>query len=220
VVAVVRETSVGSSEEVTRDRLLGLDNYETITQNLFHSGQVAPIRNWVHGSVLDVGAGHGRFSIGNPSTFSLDIERRSLRRGLDLGNISRGIVGTALRLPFKNESFDTVLALGIVEHIHPASIATLFDELTRVVRPGGRLVVRVSSPYAPFALLRVQTWNNSLHPFSPFRLRAALVRRGWQPIAWISSGLLGVTHILPMTVNAPIPWARSVSLVFRRCESE
>ena len=200
----------------TTDGLPDLSYYESITQGAFHRGQLAPIRGWIRGLVLDVGAGFGRFSILSPSTISLDIEKRWLLRGIKLGNIAHAVRGTAVALPFKQKSFDTVLALGIAEHIPPPSMSIFLDELTRVTRPGGRLVVRVSSPYAPFALLRIRMWSDYLHPYSPFRVRTALIRRGWRHIASMSSGLLGVTPILPHTVNALVPWARQVSLVFMR----
>jgi len=188
--------------------------YEAITEQEFHQGQVGPIRSWIHGMVLDLGANFGRFSAFSPSTISLDIGKRWLIRGIDLGNIRQAIVGSALALPFKKERFDTVLALGITEHIPPESMADFLDEVTRVTKAGGRLVIKTSSPYAIFAILRRRMWNAYLHPYSPLRLRRQLLQRGWHQVGWMSSGLLGVTRILPHTVNSPVLWARSSSQVF------
>jgi len=188
--------------------------YEAITEQEFHKGQVGPIRSWIHGLVLDLGANFGRFSALSPSTVSLDIGRRWLIRGIDLGNVHRAIVGSALALPFKKQRFDTVLALGITEHIPSDSMSDFLDEVTRVTKPGGRLVIRTSSPYAIFAILRLRMWNDYLHPYSPLHLRRQLLQRGWHQVGWMSSGLLGVTRILPRTVNSPVLWARSSSQVF------
>jgi len=199
-----------------RGKLPDFSDYETITEQPFCRAQLAPIGSWVRGKVLDVGANFGRFSALSASTISLDVEKRWLLRGTELGNITRPVVGSALALPFKSGLFDTVLAIGIAEHIPPASMSVFLDELTRVTTRAGRLVIRASSPYALFAIRRVGMWNDYLHPYSPFRLRAELRRRGWHQLAWMSAGLLGVTPILPQTVNAPVPWARSFIHVFFR----
>jgi len=188
--------------------------YETITQQPFHRAQVGPIGSWVQGLTLDLGANFGRFSALSPATVSLDIGKRWLLRGIDLGNIRRAVVGSALALPFKKRRFDTVLALGITEHVPSDSMSAFLDEVTRVTKPGGHLVIETSSPYAFFALRRRRMWNDYLHPYSPFRLRRQLLQKGWHQVGWMSSGILGVTRILPQTVNGPVPWARSASQVF------
>jgi len=53
------------------------------------------------------------------------------------------LVGSALDLPFPAASFDTVIALNLVDRVpHPHRA---LDELARVVRPGGRLLL--TSPF-------------------------------------------------------------------------
>jgi len=197
-------------------KLPEFDRYESIVQQPLYRAQIPFIRPWVRGAVLDVGAHFGRLSTLNSSTISLDIGKRWLLRGVELGNITSAVVGSGLALPFKDACFDTVLAIGVAEHIPNSSMVAFLDELTRVTKSTGRLVLQATSPYALFALLRLGIWNDSLHPCSPFRLRRALLRRGWRPIASMSSGLLGVTRILPQTVMSPIPWARSVGQIFVR----
>lgn len=197
-------------------QLPDFSDYEIITKQRFYQAQVAPIGRWIRGTILDVGAHFGRFSVLSPSTISLDLEKRWLLRGTQLGNIRHPVVGSATALPFKSRLFDTVLAIGVVEHIPSQMMSAFLDEIARVATPTGRLVIRASSPYALFAIRRAGMWSDYLHPYSPFRLRAELRRRGWYPIAWLSSGLLGVTRLLAQTIHAPIPWARSYVLVFTR----
>ena len=57
------------------------------------------------------------------------------------GATARTVNGDALRLPFDDDTFDAVIAAEILEHI-PADTAAM-AELTRVVRPGGRVAVSV-----------------------------------------------------------------------------
>ncbi len=50
------------------------------------------------------------------------------------------------RLPFQGEYFDVVTLLAVVEHLNPDSMAQLFQEACRVLRPGG--IVILTTPAA------------------------------------------------------------------------
>jgi SAM-dependent methyltransferase len=191
-------------------------SWESVTKQPFYRNQLPAIARWVRGIVLDVGSNHGRFSALSHSTISLDIDKRWLVRGVELGNIRRAVVGSAVALAFKNERFDTVLAIGVAEHIPPKMMAKFLDELTRVTRTGGSLIIQTASPYAVFSLSRIRIWGDYLHPYSPFRLRRELSLRGWRHVTWMSSGLVGVTPVLPQTVNGLVPWAVGVTQVLLR----
>lgn len=47
-------------------------------------------------------------------------------------------------LPFADDTFEAAYALHIVEHLTPAEAASLLNELSRVLKPGG--IVRISTP--------------------------------------------------------------------------
>jgi SAM-dependent methyltransferase len=87
--------------------------------------------------VLDVGSADGpsvgwmRRHDGLHVTLDVDI------RGLDAG----GVCGSALALPFADQSFDVVGAFDVVEHCAPEE--TALAELARVLAPGGSLLVSV-----------------------------------------------------------------------------
>jgi dolichol-phosphate mannosyltransferase len=91
-----------------------------------------------HGPTLDVGCGSSRI-IGAlpPGSVSLDILMRKLRHarkfGTDLAQAS------AFRLPFGEASFPCVLCSQVIEHVPKES--PILDELCRVLKPGGRLVI-------------------------------------------------------------------------------
>jgi ubiquinone/menaquinone biosynthesis C-methylase UbiE len=52
----------------------------------------------------------------------------------------------AARLPFDDNSFDVVTLLAVLEHLsHPRE---MLEEISRVLRPGGQLVLTVPSPAA------------------------------------------------------------------------
>ena len=64
------------------------------------------------------------------------------------------------RLPFNDASFDTVVCSLSIEYI--TQPAKLFDEVARILRPGGRFIISFSNRWFPTKA--VQVWNN-LHDF-------------------------------------------------------
>jgi len=200
----------------TSSKIPDYRNWESVSSKPFYQGQIPLIGRWVRGLVLDIGSNYGRFSELSRSTTSLDIDKRWLVRGIELGNITHPVVGSGSDLPFKNGRFDTVLAIGVTEHIPPSSMTRFLDELTRVTKPKGTLIIQTASPYAIFSLSRIRIWSDYLHPYSPFRLRRELRERGWRHVRWISSGLVGVTPVLPQTVNGLVPWAVGITQVLIR----
>lgn len=87
--------------------------------------------------VLDVGSADGP-SVGwlhdhDGVHVTLDIDARGLQPG--------GVCGSALQLPFADDSFDVVGAFDVIEHCEPEAVA--LDELTRVLRPGGTMMISV-----------------------------------------------------------------------------
>lgn len=51
--------------------------------------------------------------------------------------------GSLLDLPYQDDFFDTVLLISILEHIHPQQLEKAFEEIRRVLRPGGQVVYGV-----------------------------------------------------------------------------
>jgi SAM-dependent methyltransferase len=64
---------------------------------------------------------------------SLDIDPRGLS--------TTGICGSAMALPFADETFDLVSAFDVIEHCEPE--ATALAEVARVLRPGGSFLMAV-----------------------------------------------------------------------------
>ena len=86
---------------------------------------------------LDVGSADGpsvAWMRGDHEGFTLDVDPRGLVPGT-------GICGSAMALPFKDACFDLVGAFDVVEHCESEAVA--LAELSRVLAPGGRLLLSV-----------------------------------------------------------------------------
>ena len=87
--------------------------------------------------VLDVGSADGPSAAwlrGAHGLVAVDLDVRGLAAG-------RGVVGALPRLPFAAGSFDVVAAFDVIEHCE--SEVDAVADLTRVLTPGGRLLVSV-----------------------------------------------------------------------------
>jgi len=87
--------------------------------------------------VLDVGCGSSRIIGAISGMIGLDIQLHKLRYARRYGNAL--VHGSIFELPFADASFDCVICSEVVEHI-PAQEKP-FDELARVLKTGGRLIL-------------------------------------------------------------------------------
>jgi SAM-dependent methyltransferase len=95
---------------------------------------------------LDLGAGAGRvaamnFKAAGRLVFGIDVDLAISENS----QIDGGCVGDASRLPFCDAAFDLVFADNVLEHLdHPALV---FAEVARVLKPGGRFLVKTPNAW-------------------------------------------------------------------------
>jgi 2-polyprenyl-6-hydroxyphenyl methylase/3-demethylubiquinone-9 3-methyltransferase len=93
------------------------------------------------GRVLDLGCGKGRFAQRlrdeGFDVVGLDLSEAMLAAAAPWPRVR----GSARKLPFREETFDGVIAIEMFEHLHPASIGTVLAEVRRVLRPGGVVAI-------------------------------------------------------------------------------
>jgi dolichol-phosphate mannosyltransferase len=87
--------------------------------------------------VLDVGCGSSRILGSIPGMTGLDVQLHKLRYDRRFEN--QLVHGSIFDLPFANESFDCLVCSEVIEHIPAEEKA--FDELSRVLKTGGRLIL-------------------------------------------------------------------------------
>lgn len=77
-------------------------------------------------------------------------------------------------IPFRGESFDLVCSADVLQHLPAAVAAAAVREVARVLRPGGRFLVRTNAAYGRSDLAERDDW----HLYQPARLRAELEQAG------------------------------------------
>ncbi len=121
-------------------------------------------------SFLEVGCNWGRWCVAaarrgyvpvgiDPSLKAIQAARRVAEQ---LGVDTEYVVGDARRLPFADESFDVVFSYSVFQHFSKRDALAAFDELARVLRPGGESLVQMANVYGARSLwnqLRERRWR-------------------------------------------------------------
>ncbi len=108
--------------------------------------------------VLDVAGGDG-YWVGQTRkagayAVSIDLARAKMTWGRGLAHAPALVEGDALQLPFADGTFDAVMSICAIEHFDDGPRA--LDEIARVLRPGGQLVMSAD------ALTRAHEWPHLL----------------------------------------------------------
>jgi SAM-dependent methyltransferase len=114
------------------------------------------------GLVLDVGCGTGQLAAAIASegfsTFGVDISASMLQRARQRGLVAT-FAGITSALPFADNSFDLALTVATLHHLEtPARVAATVNEMGRVVKRGGFVVLwdhNPANPYWPILMKRV-----------------------------------------------------------------
>jgi ubiquinone/menaquinone biosynthesis C-methylase UbiE len=108
------------------------------------------------------------------SVTALDISANALDRYRALySEKSLCVLGNIMEMSFKEDSFDGVYNLGVMEHFEQGDMQKVLKELHRVLKPGGKVVLfwpprTVSDSAASHSLLS-QSYLAQEHPTLPKR---------------------------------------------------
>lgn len=119
------------------------------------SNDLVDIRDVENKKVLDVGCGFGWFELnalkkGVKEIAGIEISAEDLKAARTSIKDNRAVfkIGGALKLPFDDNYFDTVVAWEVLEHIPRNTEDRMFKEAYRVLEKGG--VLYLSTPYDSF----------------------------------------------------------------------
>ncbi len=114
-------------------------------------------------NILDLGSGEGGtssiLSNGN-NVISMDISLERLQRQKDKNKNYDLILGDAIRLPFKNSSFDLIILQDVIEHVQ--SPAVLINNISIVLKPGGIVYVSTPNKHSILNLIADPHWGMPL----------------------------------------------------------
>jgi len=164
-----------------------------------------------NGGVLDAGCGNGRLTRlmkkSGYKVFSFDESMECLKQGLESGNLKDNLwKGKTDKIPFRNESFDAVIAGDVLEHLQDDKGAVC--EFFRVLKPEG--VVIVSVPAHPEIWSIDDEWSGHKRRYKKETLERIFLRTGFEkikiyhwgwPIVWIYYRLYYI-HIIERRLGA------------------
>ena len=109
--------------------------------------------------VVDVGGGPGYFAeafrrAGAQSVFVEPFWESMTIPGRKLGY---GVIGDGLSLPFADGAFDISHSSNVIEHV--VDPKAFFDEMLRVVRPGGLMFLAFTNWFSPFGGHETSPWH-------------------------------------------------------------
>jgi SAM-dependent methyltransferase len=139
------------------------------------------------GRVLELGCGGGtyvRLLVGfGYRTVGLDYSVPSLQRALaaDPGRKGVYLAGEGYDLPFPAGTFDLVVSIGVLQALSDPARAIV--EMSRVLRPGGTLVVealnaRGAVAFARRTVARLRGWHTRVRSYPPSEVRRWLADAG------------------------------------------
>jgi ubiquinone/menaquinone biosynthesis C-methylase UbiE len=127
-----------------------INSYEQIKTSPIYKDKIRIIRNFLinkSGNILDVGLGYGDIEI------ELNISKKLKWYGIDISdisiaNISKKIsgnfkIGNIFKIPFKNNLFQYVLCLDILEHLAADKVDKAYKEIDRVLNQNGLLIFSI-----------------------------------------------------------------------------
>jgi SAM-dependent methyltransferase len=179
-------------------------------------------------SVLDIGCGIGLMErllgdrVGHLA--GTDVSVAAVRTAAATVDCASFLAYDGLSLPFANGTFDAAFAVCVLHHVPPDDWAAVVREMSRVIRPGGALVVFEHNPWNPATRVVVSRceFDRGVTLLSPRVLRRLL--RGarlrapaprflfffpWKGRLWraLERGLrllpLGAQHVVTGIVPAP-----------------
>ena len=177
------------------------DRYETLKQTMLDLRPLFQAK-----TVLDYGASYGLsacalIELGAKKVVGVEPDAARVARGVEIihsmqlqERISLATMGYEARLPFRDKSFQFVLANAVFEHI-PQPRRAYFREVWRVLAPSGHLIINETpNKYFPKDKHTTRLWFVPWLPCSAARRWAIFRGRFAADRDWRTSGWRGVGY--------------------------
>ena len=198
------------SDVLTRGYITGFDR--------FMLGQMQSVREHIAGrlaachSVLDVGCASGKTAAaiqarGITDVWGLEPSPYLLRHAARTYPHIRFVQGVMEKLPFPDQRFDGISACFVFHEVPPLYIRQALEEISRVLTPGGLLVIAEPSPIqlrcSFVAMIRKFGWQGGY-----FQLLARLLHEpfvdAWHAFALADEAARKALHVLEESDGMPV----------------
>ena len=92
-------------------------------------------------TILDVGCGTGRLvhflNKNSYQAYGCDTAKEAISLAKKINQDSKIKWGQASQLPYKNDSFDLITSISVIEHLTKTQVQKFLSEATRVLKSGG-----------------------------------------------------------------------------------
>jgi len=141
--------------------------------------------------VLDVGCGSGRLIAylrrHKYTTFGVDSAPEAVTMARRYNPRHSIHLASGLKLPFKKNSMDAVLAISVIEHIDKNKTQAFLKEIKRVLTPHGVVFLVTPNYAAPWRMLQGKHWFGYSDPthvvfFTPWSLAGKLRNSGFNDV--------------------------------------
>ncbi len=173
-----------TTEKNTRDLAQVFDEIAPSWYNRFHWTRFKQeleelAERWVDGDLLNLGCGHGADFIPFKDSFELygvDFSPGMLKQAARYAkkfNFHVNLTATDIRnLPYENDSFDWAIAVATYHHLKGrVEITRGFEELFRVIKPGGEAFVTLWNHWQP------RFWFKPKILYVPWQTQERLLKR-------------------------------------------
>jgi len=159
--------------------------------------------------VLDAGCGAGAsirwlasLTTPSPRVTAMDVSSAAVIATKRL-SVETGVVqGSITQIPFPAGSFDLVVCADVLQHLTKADASTGTAELHRVVRPGGRVLIRTNSAFGRSDVPERDDWRL----YTTGHLREILASAGF-----VIERLTAANAIGSLWENATRTWSRQTT---------
>lgn len=118
---------------------------------------------------MDIGCGAG-FNLKNKNWVGIDVDRNALENAKKIGNARYGSI---LNIPFRENSFDSVCCLEVLEHVKDKEAAV--KQIAKVLKHSGKVLV--STPNRRLIELAVSLgWKPKFHKVEELLYKKEVIR--------------------------------------------
>jgi 2-polyprenyl-3-methyl-5-hydroxy-6-metoxy-1,4-benzoquinol methylase len=112
----------------------------------------------LEGKILDIGCGAG-YNLKNKNWYGIDVDKNAVKLAKITGKAKYGSI---FKIPFKNETFDGICCLEVVEHVKDKKKA--IKEIFRVLKYNGKVIVSTLNPRL-IKIAKSLGWKDKVHNF-------------------------------------------------------